>query len=84
MPNVDGYELIRQVRAKGITAQSLPAIALTAFARTEDRRRAMLAGYQAHLIKPVDPSELIFSVAALTGRAEPDPDDSVTPPQLNP
>jgi signal transduction histidine kinase len=67
MPTVDGYELIRQVRAKGITAQSLPAIALTAFARTEDRRRAMLAGYQAHLIKPVDPGELIDLIASLAG-----------------
>jgi CheY-like chemotaxis protein len=46
----------------------VPAVALTAFVRTEDRRRAMLAGYQSHLAKPVDPGELIAVVAMLAGR----------------
>lgn len=68
MPNADGYELIKQVRASGYGPQVLPAIALTAFARSEDRRRAMLAGYQMHLAKPVDPHELITAVAMLSGR----------------
>jgi CheY-like chemotaxis protein len=46
----------------------IPAIALTAFARSEDRTRAMLAGYQVHLAKPVEPQELIAAVANLAGR----------------
>ena len=68
MPDVDGYELIRRVRAlppKG--SASVPAIALTAFARTEDRDRALSAGYQAHLAKPVEPWRLVAVVAALCG-----------------
>ncbi|HET6251456.1 MAG TPA: response regulator [Tepidisphaeraceae bacterium] len=68
MPVADGYDFIKEVRERGFAAQTLPAIALTAFARTEDRRRAMLAGYQVHLAKPVDPSELIAAVAMLGGR----------------
>ncbi len=69
LPVMDGYDLIKEVRARGFTFQMLPAIALTAFARTEDRRRAMLAGYQMHLAKPVDPGELTAAVAMLAGRA---------------
>jgi CheY-like chemotaxis protein len=68
MPDVDGYELIRRVRMLGEGAGSVRAIALTAFARLEDRTRAMLAGYQMHLTKPVDPHELIVTVANLAGR----------------
>jgi signal transduction histidine kinase len=68
MPRVDGYDLIKEVRSRGFTSQVLPAVALTAFARTEDRRRAMLAGYQMHLAKPVDPSELVAAIAMLAGR----------------
>ena len=45
-----------------------PAIALTAFARTEDRIRAMVAGYQMHLAKPVEPDELLSAVASLSER----------------
>jgi CheY-like chemotaxis protein len=45
-----------------------PAIALTAFSRLEDRTRAMLAGFQSHLSKPVDARELLATVASLTGR----------------
>ena len=48
MPDMDGYQLIRQIRATERTGQLLPAIALTAFARVEDRKRALLAGYQSH------------------------------------
>jgi PAS domain S-box-containing protein len=68
MPHVDGYELIRQVRA--LVAQggsAVPAAALTALARSEDRTRALLAGYQTHLAKPVRPVELIATVASLAG-----------------
>src|SRR5262249_1144501 len=69
MPDKDGYELIREVRAIAhFDGSRLPAIALTALARVEDRKRAMLAGYQAHFAKPVDPGELVAIVASLTGR----------------
>jgi CheY-like chemotaxis protein len=66
MPILDGYDLIRTIRGREITPEQLPAIALTAFARTEDRRRAMLAGYQMHLAKPVDLHELIAAIMSLT------------------
>ncbi|MDR3632569.1 MAG: ATP-binding protein [Isosphaeraceae bacterium] len=68
MPERDGYDLIREVRARGRDAKQVPAIALTAFARSEDRRRAMLAGFQVHVAKPVDPDELTAVVATLVGR----------------
>jgi CheY-like chemotaxis protein len=68
MPAQDGFDLIRQVRSRGLTYHELPAVALTAFARTEDRRKALLAGYQVHLAKPVDPSELTAVIATLVGR----------------
>jgi CheY-like chemotaxis protein len=65
LPGVDGYELIRQIRqleAEGM--DSIPAVALTAFARSEDRTRALRAGYQAHIAKPVEPAELIATLAS--------------------
>lgn len=68
MPNQNGYDLIRQVRANGFDFQRLPAIALTAFARSEDRRRALTAGFQLHLEKPVDPGELIAGISSLMGK----------------
>jgi signal transduction histidine kinase/CheY-like chemotaxis protein len=68
LPDADGYDLIREVRARGFAAKDLPAVALTAFARPEDRRRALLAGFQVHVAKPVDPDELIAVVASLVGR----------------
>jgi CheY-like chemotaxis protein/two-component sensor histidine kinase len=68
MPHQDGYDLIRQVRARGLGARELPAIALTAFARSEDRRRALLAGFQVHVAKPVEPAELTATAASLVGR----------------
>jgi CheY-like chemotaxis protein len=69
MTEMDGYDLLRNVRS--LPAESggaIPAIALTAFARSEDRTRALLAGFLAHLAKPVEPSELIATVAAVAGR----------------
>jgi CheY-like chemotaxis protein len=45
-----------------------PAIALTAYARAEDRRRALMAGFQLHVAKPADPAEVVYAVATLTGR----------------
>ena len=69
MPNKDGYQFIQDVRSMPAgEGGGIPAVALTAFVRTEDRRRAMLAGYQSHLAKPVDPGELIAVVAMLAGR----------------
>jgi CheY-like chemotaxis protein len=68
MPDHDGYELIRSVRALPAAAGGrIPAIALTAFARSEDRQRTLLAGYQMHVAKPVEPAELIAVCASLAG-----------------
>jgi signal transduction histidine kinase/CheY-like chemotaxis protein len=67
MPGEDGYALIRQVRAMP-GKESLPAIALTAYARTEDRVKAIQYGYQTHLAKPVEPAELLALVKSLTRR----------------
>ncbi|MEA5622904.1 PAS domain S-box protein [Nostoc sp. UHCC 0251] len=69
MPQEDGYTLIRQVRALP-TEQGgrIPAVALTAYARAEDRTQALLAGFQLHVPKPVNPAELAAVVANLTGR----------------
>ena len=65
MPQQDGYDLIRRVRQNGYTPERLPAIALTAFARGEDRQMALDAGYQAHLPKPLDSVQLIATVRSL-------------------
>jgi PAS domain S-box-containing protein len=67
MPDQDGYDLIRRVRSR-VAAKTLPAVALTAFARSEDRRRALIAGFQTHVAKPVDPAELVAVVASLVER----------------
>lgn len=68
MPGEDGYSLIRKVRALGKDARQIPAAALTAYARREDRTRAMMAGFQAHVSKPVERGELLIVVASLAGR----------------
>ncbi len=69
MPGMDGYELLRRVRAlDGGRGAQLPAIALTAFARPEDRTRALRAGFLGHVAKPVGSAELVASVAAVTRR----------------
>ena len=65
MPEQDGYDLIRQVRALPGAASRIPAVALTALARGEDRSRALQAGYQRHISKPVDPAELVCLIADL-------------------
>jgi PAS domain S-box-containing protein/excisionase family DNA binding protein len=70
MPQTDGYELLRQVRQlPDSRAARIPAIALTAFARSEDRTRALRAGYVAHVPKPLEPSELLATIAVVAGRA---------------
>jgi CheY-like chemotaxis protein len=69
MPGMDGYQFIREVRKLPESAGGrTPAIALTAFARSEDRTRAMLAGYQVHISKPIEPQELIATVGSLAGQ----------------
>lgn len=68
MPDQDGYEFMRRVRAMPGTIATIPAAALTALARLEDRKRALMSGYHTHLAKPVDPVELVATVASLTGR----------------
>jgi PAS domain S-box-containing protein len=68
LPEQDGYDLIRRVREGGHDADALPAVALTAFARTEDRNRALAAGYQAHLPKPVAANQLLSITASLLQR----------------
>jgi PAS domain S-box-containing protein len=72
MPEVDGFELLDWVRHLGRDEGSqVPAIALTAFARSEDRLLALEAGFSAHISKPVEPSELIATVAAVVGPSSP-------------
>ena len=69
MPGQDGYALIRQVRALDEAhGGNVPAVALTAYARSEDRMKAILAGFQMHVAKPVEGAELITVVASLAGR----------------
>ncbi len=63
LPDEDGYSLIRKIRCLPGEAGAIPAIAVTAFARFEDRTRALHAGFQSHLSKPVRPAELLASVA---------------------
>jgi CheY-like chemotaxis protein len=66
MPAVDGYEFMRRVRdLEGSTSRRIPAIAVTAYARPEDRRRSLLAGYHMHLSNPIEASELIAGIASL-------------------
>ena len=62
MPGQDGYALIRAVRSRKV---ALPAIALTAYAREDDRDLALTAGFDAHLGKPIDPHVLVTQIAEL-------------------
>jgi CheY-like chemotaxis protein/nitrogen-specific signal transduction histidine kinase len=72
MPVRDGYEFMQAVRQlRSEQGGRTPSIALTAFARPEDRALAMQAGYQVHVAKPVDPQELMARVASLAGRVRP-------------
>jgi signal transduction histidine kinase len=69
MPVEDGYALIRKVRAlPSDSGGQIPAVALTAYARSEDRTRALVTGFSQHVAKPVDPAELLVVVANLAGR----------------
>jgi signal transduction histidine kinase/ActR/RegA family two-component response regulator len=80
MPGEDGYSLIRKIRAQESRDGRIPAIALTAYTRTPDRVRALAAGFQMHMGKPVEPTELVAAVKSLlsTSRArEPEAPKSV-------
>jgi PAS domain S-box-containing protein len=69
MPHMDGFELIARVRASpNAEVRDIPAAALTAFARSDDRTKALQSGFEMHLAKPVDPGELVASVATLVRR----------------
>jgi CheY-like chemotaxis protein len=80
MPEEDGLSLIRRIRHLPGPVADVPAIALTAFARADDRARAIEAGFQMYLTKPVAPNELQAGLAALTARQESGRD---TAPQVN-
>ena len=70
MPEMDGYALIRKIRALPPDAGGrTPAVALTAYARAEDAQRAFAAGFQMHVAKPIEPVELATVVANLGGRS---------------
>jgi CheY-like chemotaxis protein len=67
MPDDDGYSLIRKIRALDIDhGGNVPALALTAYSRSEDRTRALSAGFHRHLSKPADPVDLVTAVASLS------------------
>jgi PAS domain S-box-containing protein len=69
MPLMDGFELIRRLRTSAVAAaRAIPAAALTAYARSEDRAKALKSGFEMHLAKPIDPAELIAAVKALARR----------------
>jgi PAS domain S-box-containing protein len=68
MPGMDGLQLIRAVRQMPDPARSIPAAALTAYARSQDRVTSLASGFQMHLVKPIDPLELVVAVASLAPR----------------
>jgi signal transduction histidine kinase len=69
MPVEDGYTFLRRLRVEApVALRQIPALALTAYARAEDRQRAASAGFQEHAAKPIDPDLLVATVAALVGR----------------
>jgi signal transduction histidine kinase/CheY-like chemotaxis protein len=83
MPDEDGYSLIRRVRAMKGKPRTVPAAALTAFAREEDRLHALEAGFQLHIPKPIEPPELIAAIARLHRMSAPGTVRSTAPPRTN-
>jgi CheY-like chemotaxis protein len=75
MPGEDGYALIRKIRAweAGRDGKAIPAVALTAYARVEDRLQALVAGYNMHIPKPVEPAELAIVIASLSSKGRQTP-----------
>ena len=76
MPGEDGYGLIKRIRESDGHGRTTPAVALTAYARREDRARALCAGFDTHIPKPVEPGELLVVLANLGGRAKAGPTSS--------
>ena len=73
MPQMSGFELIARIRrSEHHRTRHIPAVALTAFARSEDRTKTLRSGFQTHLAKPIEPGELMAAVASLVNRAHPD------------
>ena len=73
MPHVDGFQLIERLRRhRDPRVRAIPAAALTAYARSDDRVKALRAGFQIHLAKPIDPGELVATIAALAKRFTPE------------
>jgi CheY-like chemotaxis protein len=71
MPEEDGYELIRSVRALPVEqGGQVPAMALTGYASRRDKERALAAGYQIHVAKPVEQNDVIAAIASLIGRGD--------------
>jgi CheY-like chemotaxis protein len=68
MPGMDGLQLIRAVRQLEEPARNMPAAALTAYARSQDRVTSLASGFQMHLVKPIDPLELVVAIATLAPR----------------
>jgi CheY-like chemotaxis protein len=80
MPEEDGYSLIRKIRTHAdVRTKNIPAIALTAFGRNEDRTSALLQGFNLHMAKPVEPAALVRAVAELVGRTVTSTRRGVTP-----
>jgi CheY-like chemotaxis protein len=84
MPGEDGYDLVRRLR-RTVHASRVPAIAITAYAREEDRAKALLAGFERHVAKPIDPAEVVCAVAELlpqshngNGKHSPNPSPTVS------
>jgi ATP-binding cassette subfamily B protein len=80
----DGHQVMRRVRQlearRGVPLpQRLPAVALTGFAQAGDRVRSLMAGFQVHLAKPVEPRELVTTLYMLSGRAGPGPEPAPDP-----
>ena len=68
MPGMDGLQLIRAIRQLDAPARNIPAAALTAYARAQDRITSLASGFQMHLVKPIDPVELVVAIASLAPR----------------
>ena len=69
MPDEDGFSLIKKLRKlKSKRAKQIPVVALTAYATTEERARALTAGFQIHVAKPIEPEALVRSIASAAGR----------------
>jgi CheY-like chemotaxis protein len=65
MPGEDGYAFARRVRASKSAARRVPLVAMTAYARAEDRRRVLAGGFDRHVAKPIEPEELVAALSAV-------------------